>query len=179
MGVGSEGEETETRSLTADDGLMNTEYRRLLSFWWQTVFCIKAKSIQKKRCPLIVICHSEFFRTQLLMNAGNATLISEYFGRVIFGIMFDCSSQVTLQFKCFSATWDSPKHLQIHESIYEVTAVVVSITCRVSLLQNIPACILPEYQIFIDITKFYSPEWDICIDFFSILSVQLCSNFSF
>lgn len=67
------------------------------------------------------------------MNAENASLISEYFGMVIFGIMFDCSSQVTLQFKCFTATWDSPKHLQIYDSKYEVTTVVVSITYKVSL----------------------------------------------
>lgn len=45
MGVGSEGEERETHSLTADDGLMNTEYTRLLSLWWQSVFCIKAKPV--------------------------------------------------------------------------------------------------------------------------------------
>lgn len=31
MGVGFEGEETETHSLTGDDVLMNTEYRRLIS----------------------------------------------------------------------------------------------------------------------------------------------------
>lgn len=84
------------------------------------------------------------------MNAGNASLISEYLGIIIFGIKFDCSFQVILQFKCFTATWDSPKHLRIYESKYELTDVVVSINCKVSLLQNISEWILPDYWIFID-----------------------------